>query len=146
MGGNTVWGALMIAYVIPWAAWMARRKDNAGADYERRTTQVGLCLTVGMLLLLLGWFADLNPLGVLVLLLGAAVFSLCIGWVLARFIPRQQLRFLLAGSAVWALGVGAWWLIFRHQTELDPAEVVMLAILPPAVAAFGIGALRWAKA
>ena len=146
MNSNTVWGALMIAYVIPWAIWTAKREDNAGKDFDKRTTRIGLCLTTGMLLLMLGWFADLNPLGGLILLFGGVVFPLCVGWVLARFIPRQQLRFLLAGSAVWVLGVGAWWLIFRRQTELDPADVVMLASLPPAVAAFGIGALRWAKA
>ena len=56
MSNNTVWGALMIAYVIPWAIWMARREDNAGAAYDKRTTRIGLCLSAGMGLLIVGWY------------------------------------------------------------------------------------------
>ena len=53
---NTVWGALMLAYLVPWAIWMARRKDACGDAYDKRTTRVGLCLTAGMALLMLGWW------------------------------------------------------------------------------------------
>jgi len=53
---NAVWGALMVAYVVPWAIWMARRKDAGGEAYDKRTTRIGMCLTAGMALLMLGWF------------------------------------------------------------------------------------------
>lgn len=56
MSENTVWGAVMIAYVVPWAIWMARRKDDAGEAYAKRTERIGLYLTAGMALLVLGWF------------------------------------------------------------------------------------------
>ena len=45
---NAVWGALMVAYVVPWAIWMARRKDAGGEAYDKRTTRIGLCLTAGL--------------------------------------------------------------------------------------------------
>ena len=56
MSENTVWGAVMIAYLVPWVIWAARHEEVPGKDYDRRTTVIGLCFAAGMALLMLGWF------------------------------------------------------------------------------------------
>lgn len=58
MSHDAVWGAALIAYLVPWALWAARQPDmgDTSTPEAKRATQVGLGLTAGFVaLLVLGW-------------------------------------------------------------------------------------------
>jgi hypothetical protein len=53
---NTAWGALMLAYLVPWVIWAVRVEDVPGKDYDKRTKWIGFSFAAGMALLMLGWW------------------------------------------------------------------------------------------
>lgn len=58
MSHDTIWGAAIIAYLVPWAIWAARQPDlgDTNTPETRRATMRALGLAGGFAaLLLLGW-------------------------------------------------------------------------------------------
>lgn len=57
MNHDTIFGAVLIAYLIPWAIWAARKPDLVDTDTPggKRTSRIGLGLAVGFAALLVLW-------------------------------------------------------------------------------------------
>lgn len=159
MDEQVIWGIVLIAYVVTWAAWIlnrdqtieTRRKLYPGRPdedvQETRTTRVGLLLAAGLAFMLIAWKLGWHPIPSAVLL--AAATAALVLWKRAG--PRllalrsRTARFWLACTAFWFLCVAAWFLVFRHDSSLDDFQFLLVAVLPPALAAAGIGLYAWAS-
>lgn len=160
MTEQVMWGLLLVAYIVPFWLWQIsahntveiRKELYPGRKEEEvsetRVIWLGLGWCVGLAVLLFAWHAGWHPMG-FVLLVGALVATVGF-WHAARkhrhLIHNQLFRGWVAGSVVWALGVGGWYVVFNRVSELTSEEYVYLALIPPVLAAAGIFAWRWARA
>lgn len=160
MSEQTLWGALIIIYVIPFWIWQiseygtieTRKKLYSERPdeqlHESRLINRSIAWCVGLVILIVGWMADWHPMGAGIVLVGAALSLFIIYFSLRRWqvMAKRTFRFWLAGTFVWALAVGAWYLVFSRVSDLRGEEVFFLAFLPPLIVAIGIVAWHWAKA
>lgn len=159
MNEEILWGLLVVVYIVPFWLWQMSvnntfeirkelypgRSDEVVA--ESRFNRAGLLWCVGLLAMVGAWYAGWHPLAVALLMAGA-IASLWL-WKAAKkrrhLIHDQLVRLWLAGSIVWALGVGGWFVIFSRLSELTNKEYFYLALFPPLLAATAIFAWRWAR-
>lgn len=156
---QVIWGIVLIAHIVPWAAWIfnrhqtieTRRKLYPGrADEDRQdanTTRTGLLLTAGLAFLLVAWNLGWHPIPSALLVAAAAAAFVLSKRALTRLLGTRSrtARFWIACTAFWLLCVCAWFLVFRHDSSLDDLQFVLIAILPPSLAAAGVCLYAWAS-
>jgi hypothetical protein len=159
MDNDLFWGVLLIAYIVPYWIWAVSRDHTIETrkrlfpgrpEYDhmdRRSTLFGLIWSIGIGLLLLGWWIGMNPLVAAMILMALAGLIVGIIWISrqAAIVTSLYFRYWLASSAIWLMLVLAWYFIFWDEIDFEDHQVVLLVILPPIVAGFAILAFRWAK-
>lgn len=166
MSDQTLWGLLLVLYVLPAGVFMVWRQSEDSVsdirkelypgrteildDESKRESQFTKFTTVwciGLVLLLAAYSAQWNPVGtgVLVIGLSASLLALYFGYRRFKLQSNRLFRFWLAGLVVWSLTVLSWYLVFGSHSELSNGEFLLLALLPAVVAAVGIVVWQWAN-
>lgn len=147
MSEATAWGALLTAYIVPFAAWLIYEQATHGHD-DTRTHAPVLWWAAGMVVLFGLWRYGFPP-ALLILAMVATGLGLGVKWTYTRFPPRtMRARLLIAGAGLWWAALGIWFairMIYGGRDE-DAAMALLLAVCGPALAAAGLVALRWARA
>lgn len=156
---DTFYGFLLIVYALVFGAWWISLRDTAVIErrysHDLQNSKVRVVLSLRQKLtwaavlatLLVGWLASWSPafLGSLFL----AGVSLIWGTVTLhrRFQPlrKPHFRYWAVATLVWVATVSGWVLVFGRVTRLHTNEIVLLAIIPPAIAALAFVGWRWAK-
>lgn len=158
MNEQALWGLLLIIYVVPFGLWQiseyntieARRKLYPGRASEERQdnrfTNLSLLWCVGLVAALAAWKAGWHPIGTAIVLSGVSLSTFAVRFAVRRWnlMSKRLFRFWLAGSVVWVLAIGGWYLVFSRVSELGEEEYFFLAFTPPVVTAFAIAAWCWA--
>ncbi len=158
MDEKTLWGLLLLIYTVPFWFWQmseystieARRKLYPGREneerQEKRFTNIGLLWCVGLVALLVAWKAGWDPIAAAVTFSSVllAVFGTQFAVRHWNLMAMRTFRLWVTISAVWALAIGVWYLVFGRVSELHEGEFFSLAFSPPFVAAFAVVAWRWA--
>jgi hypothetical protein len=160
MDDQVLWGLVLIVYLVPFWIWQVSEwptietlkklypgRPNA-ANAERRFDIVGAVWCVGFVGLLAAWKSgDGHPIAYGILI-GSVVFAaLACRAANKRWnvLGRQLFRYWLAASAVWALAVAGWFIVFSRESRLENDQFLLLAVFPPLVAAFSLVAWQWAR-
>lgn len=158
MNDQALWGLLLIVYVVPFWIWQvsehynieARKKLYPGRTEEvyrdSRFNRLGLLWCVGLVAVLAAWKADWHPIGTAIVLFAAVLLTLAIRYSVRRWnlMSSRLFRFWLAGSVIWVLSIGGWYLVFGRISELRDDEYFFLAFTPPIIASLAVAAWRWA--
>jgi len=158
MNNETLWGLLMIAYIVPAPLWYHSRDQIIEARKslypgrrteeleERRLLTIGLLWTAGLVFLIASWRAGWSPVESAITLAGFAAIAASVVWIklVISLSKLLYLRIWLAGSLVWTCAVGAWYVVFFNSSALSSFEVIALAVLPPVVGLVGVVAFTWA--
>lgn len=158
MNEQAIWGLLLILYVVPFWLWQfsefnkieTRKKIYAGRVdeilREKRFDNLGLLWCIGLAAVLAAWKAGWHPIGTAIVLFGAIALTLVVRFAVRRLnlMSKRLFRYWVAGSVIWVLAIGGWYLVFGRVSELREEEFFFLAFMPPIIAAFAIAAWRWA--
>jgi ABC-type Fe3+-siderophore transport system permease subunit len=153
MDKGVIWGAMMVIYIAPFAAWMMARfsYNDARPDspdkkaHDERTHRICAAWIGGMLLMLLIWGTGGPPEAALLIL----CFTLsCVGiGLLIRkrraIFANKTVRAWLAGSALWLLSVVAWRAAFGRNSHLEDNEFLVIITAPVLISAIGLALWRW---
>lgn len=159
MDDQVLWGLVLIVYIAPYAIWhnsewlTNESRKTIYADrpnevkQESRFNIVFAVWFVGILALLAAWKASWHPIASVILIGGILSTALVCRaankrWNLMR---RQLFRYWLASFAAWTLAVAGWFVIFGRESQLQDDQFILLAIIPPLVAAFTLVAWQWAR-
>lgn len=168
MSEQSLWGVLIILYVIPAGIYLirylseesvtdGRKKLYPGSvkvieeerKRESRFTKFLALWGIGFGLLLIGYTAEWNPIGTVIFSLGVSIAVLAIySGVRSKFpslMASRSFRFWLAGSVVWILAVWSWYLVFGSHSELNEEEYALSALMPTLISAVGVVVWRWAR-
>lgn len=145
MDNATLWGGILILYILPFGAWhMARywRIDTSG-EPSKRVDRITGSWCLGLVVLIGAATLDFSAWRLVVL----SIFAIPCALV-ARFIPkrvsrRRDFRLWFSGSLVWGLCVLSWVLIFGRNSYTTAEEFVLIAILPSAIAGIALCLWRW---
>jgi hypothetical protein len=159
MDRETLWGLVLVAYVLPFGLWqyseyyaIEARKNVYGDRPEevrrdRRFYIISLAWSAGLVALLSAWYAGWKPIPTAITVVGLFVLVAGISTVVRRWKPfaNRHFRYWLAASAVWGVAVLGWFLIFGRVSPLRDEEIFFLGAVPPIVGAFALAAWRWAR-
>lgn len=156
---DTFYGFLLIVYALVFGAWWISLRDTAVIErrysHDLQTSKVRVVLSLRQKLtwatvlatLLIGWFASWSP-----ALLGSLLLAgVSLTWGTIALNRRFQLlhnphfRYWAVGTLVWVTAVGGWVLVFGRVSRLHTNKIILLAIIPPAIAALAFVGWRWAK-
>ncbi len=160
MDSTVIWGVILIAYIVPYFIWSVSREQTLEIrkklypgrkeeePFDKRSTFYGVLWSVGIGLLLVAWWAGMNPLGALLILAILAALIAGGAWLSRQksLLASRYIRFWVAGTATWLLLVLGWNITFQSETSLEGHQFLFIAILPPLIAAFATAAFKWAKA
>jgi len=157
MEHGAIYGAMMIAYLVPYAIWVIGRDQKVEmlkefypgrADekaIDRRGFQVAGVWIVGLLVLLAGWKLRWHPAPTFLI-----VLTCWVAFGAARRIPKlsgllrtRRTRAVVAAATVWPTLVLAWYVLFGERYDVKAVEVGLLAIVPIPVALLAYGAYLW---
>ena len=156
---QTIYGALMIAYVIPYLVWTFVRDQKVeilkqfypgrvdDQAIERRGNWVGGVWLAGMVFLLVGWKLEWHPIPIFgIIAIGWAVFAVMPKIPKAKDLLRaRRTRTIVATAAVWFLTVLCWHLVFGVRYDFELKDTILIALVPCAIGFFAYGAYCWVK-
>ena len=160
MDEQALWGLVLIVYLVPFWIWQVAQwrtiqvleklypgRPNA-ANAQRRFDILSAVWCVGFVGLLAAWKSgDGHPIAYGTLS-GGVLFAALAGRAANRrwnLLGYQLFRYWLASSAAWALAVAGWFIVFWRESRLESDQFLLLALIPPLVAAFSLVAWQWAQ-
>lgn len=134
------WGIVILFYIAGYWIWYARRAMDAslGGRVPQSVTWVWIA---GLVLILFGASHRGDWLQVALTASGAVVGAAYI----AKMKANRVFRLWLAGTVVWLVAVGAWYLAFGNPRSMnDDRHYTFLAFFPPLIVGGALIAWRWA--
>ena len=103
----------------------------------------GLAWVFGLALILVAWKLGWDAIETSITIGSLISASASLFWLGRRFrlVAIPFIRYWVAGTIIWLLGVGSWHLVFGRSSDLRGDETLLLALLPPFVSLIGIVAL-----
>lgn len=158
MDDQTIWGLLLITYIIPFWFWQVSEHNKIEVrkklysdptEYElqeRRFNLRSLFWSFGLVVSLGAWNAGWYPIATSVGLLICFIVFFGIRSAMRKWdlLLSQPFRLWVAGSVVWLLFVAAWYLVFGRTSNLLDDEFMLLGVLPPVFFAVSVAVFRWA--
>ena len=157
MDDQAIYGALMIAYLIPYVVWTIARDQKVEilkqfypgrADeeaIERRGNAVGIVWVAGMLVLLIGWKLESHPLPIFgIVVFGWACFAAFRKILRTKNLFRtRKARSIASVATIWSASVLGWYLVFGDRYGFEPRDAVLIALVPCVIGFIAYGAYRW---
>lgn len=159
MENQTIYGAFLIAYILPYWVWTIARDQKieilkefypGRADenaIKRRGNQLDVIWTAGLAILLIGWSLDWHPIPTFAaLLLLWAIFGITRrAPKFQKLLELRRTRSAIAAAAVWFAFVLGWYIIFGSRYGFEPRDALLLALIPILIALLALLAYVWVR-